>query len=187
MNLIIDCSLNYLEIGLIDNGNIIDTYFVIQEKNLTKILIPSIETFLKKHNLDKTLIKKLYVINGPGSFTSIKLIAVLANVWKTTTNISLYQINTCLWNVNNINCLSYLDAKSNLVYLQTVENGVIKEIALIKKDEFESIKNLFVNKHKYVSMVDCTSKQNLINKWNYIKNSFTKVDLIKPLYIKGPI
>lgn len=80
MDLIIDCSLNYLEIGLINNKNIVDTFFVIQNKNLTKILIPSINDFLNKNNIDKFSIKNLYIINGPGSFTSIKLIAILANV-----------------------------------------------------------------------------------------------------------
>lgn len=187
MDLIIDCSLNYLEIGLINNKNIVDTFFVIQNKNLTKILIPSINDFLNKNNIDKFSIKNLYIINGPGSFTSIKLIAILANVWKISSNINLYEVNTCLWNVNNINCFSYLDAKSSKWYVQKVENGVIKPICILENNDFEFEKNNFIKKHKFYSIIDCNQKQAMFDKWNYIKHSFNKVNKITPLYIKDSV
>lgn len=188
MNLIIDCSLNYLEIGLVKNNKIIDTYFVVQDKNLTKILIPSVLTILAKNHLQKKDIKSLYVVNGPGSFTSIKLIAILANAWKQVdAKINLYFINTCLWNIDNINCLSYLDAKSNKVYVQQVINGVILPIVMLDNDVFEKLKESFINKHKHCSIVDCNNKKTIFEKWDYTKYCFSKTNNVRPLYLKPAI
>ena len=80
MKLLIDGSLNYLELLLInENNKVARSFFVLQNKNLTDILVNSVDEFLQKNNVHKNMIHELLIVNGPGSFTSIKLVSVFAN------------------------------------------------------------------------------------------------------------
>ncbi len=98
MKLLIDGSLNYLELLLIDvNNKIVSTFFIMQNKNLTDILVDSVDQFLQKNMITKNMISELLIINGPGSFTSIKLVSIFANTWKQFfPTVVLKQLNTCL-------------------------------------------------------------------------------------------
>ena len=81
-DLLIDGCLDYLEIAIIKNNKIFDLSFEIQNKNLTKIFNPSISHIIEKNNLKKEDIENIYIINGPGSFTSQKTVVIFANTFK---------------------------------------------------------------------------------------------------------
>lgn len=185
MTLLIDGSTSFLELALIDKNNkIIDTHFELQNKNLTKILIINIDAIIKKNSVKKCDIKKIYVVNGPGSFTSIKLIAVLANTWKAIYNVELFEINTCLFCSTSTNSLSFLDAKTNMYYCQKIDNNK-SNIELLTIDRFNDLKKELSLK-KY-SIIDCSIKKNIKEKWEFNKNNFKNVDKITPLYLKGAL
>lgn len=185
MKLLIDGSTSFLELAIVDQNNkIIDTHFEIQNKNLTKILVKNIDNILKKNNIKKESVKGLLIINGPGSFTSIKLIATFANTWNVIYNIELFEINTCLFNATCNNVLSFLDAKTEKYYCQIIDNNNEK-IKIIDKKEFNILKNnLILQKYK---IIDCSKKENINKKWEFNKNNFKKVTKITPLYLKEAI
>lgn len=185
MILLIDGATTFLELALINNENkIVDSYFEIQNKNLTKILVKNISNILEKNKINKSDIKKIYVVNGPGSFTSIKLISTLANTWKEIYEIKLFEINTCLFYSTSINSFSFLDAKSNMYYCQKIDNNNSK-IELLHKKEFDKLKDeLFLKKYL---IIDCSVKQNINEKWEFNKNNFKEVDKVVPLYLKEAI
>lgn len=186
MKLLIDGSTSFLELALIDDNNkIVDTSFEIQNKNLTKILINNIENILKKNYIKKENINSIYVVNGPGSFTSIKLIATMVNTWKTIYNsIELYEINTCLFYTTSNNSFSFLYAKTEMYYCQIIDNKKEK-INILHKDKFNEIKEKLILQN--YSIIDCSIKKDINEKWEFNKNNFTNVNKITPLYLKEAI
>ncbi|WPL37775.1 hypothetical protein [Malacoplasma iowae] len=188
MKLLIDGSLNYLELLLIDvNNKIVSTFFIMQNKNLTDILVDSVDQFLQKNMITKNMISELLIINGPGSFTSIKLVSIFANTWKQFfPAVVLKQLNTCLWNSAPKKTINILNAKSNFYYVNinfdlTSENK--KHIVnLISKDKLKLSlysEKLLVNFIKDI--------QNPIFKWEFNKDNFINVDRIIPNYVKPAV
>ncbi|MDE5545162.1 MAG: hypothetical protein K2I76_00970, partial [Malacoplasma sp.] len=94
-DLLIDGCLDYLEIAIIKNKKIFNSSFEIQNKNLTKIFNPSISRIIEKNKLKKENIENIYVINGPGSFTSEKTVVIFANTFKTVfPKVNLFHLNS---------------------------------------------------------------------------------------------
>lgn len=187
MKLLIDGSLNYLELVLINqDSKILDSFFIIQNKNLTNILVESIDSFLKKTGTKKNAIKELLVVNGPGSFTSIKLVSIFANTWKEFfPMVTLKQINTCLWNSTSENSINVLDAKSDLFYINYYDRTKLNEkekVNLVSKEEFAFIKQ---NNDFPINVIK--NIHSPIFKWELNKLNFKIVDRIKPYYVKPAI
>lgn len=180
-SLIIDCCLDYLEIGLISNDLIIKTKFLKLNKNLTNILVEFIDLFLKENNIKKTNLEKLYLINGPGSFTSVKLISIFSNVFKTiSNNINLYCLDSLSWNNTSKNEIVCIDAKSNYFY---VGGFIFNKPYLTPYDSVYKFKN---NKY-YIYIYDISSKKEMIKKWNFNKNKFIKKNFVRPIYLKPAV
>lgn len=187
MKLLIDGSLNYLELLLInENNKVARSFFVLQNKNLTDILVNSVDEFLQKNNVHKNMIHELLIVNGPGSFTSIKLVSVFANTWKQFyPSVTLKQINTCLWNSVSKNKINILDAKSNFYYLNNLNTSItndIHKVDLISKEEFNSSTQYKAEKVNIIKDV-----LNPIFKWGFNKNHFIKVNRIIPNYVKPAV
>ncbi|MCF0217624.1 MAG: hypothetical protein HUJ42_01075 [Malacoplasma sp.] len=177
--LIVDGCLDYLEIGIIKNKRIVDSCFVIQEKNLTKILIPQIEQIIAKNKLDKSDLKKIYVINGPGSFASQKSTVIFANTFKAVFNqVQLLYLDSVHWNITKDNEIVFIDAKSNLYYIGAKN---LKKPYLI---HYQDVKKINPNLIKYFYSLQ--HKKSLVEKWNHNQDKFKSADFITPNYVKQP-
>lgn len=179
--LFIDASLNYLDLIYIKDEQIISFKKIKQEKNLTKILNPSIMDFLKENNLSMKDINEIYTVNGPGSFTSIKLTAILINLWKYYYDVDLYIINTCLWNTLDDDLIA-IDAKSQLFYIFKDNKENMLNVQLLNKQEVLELANNINKKIKWE-----VNENQLVEKWNKNKNNFIKVESIVPNYVKSAI
>lgn len=90
--LYIDTHLNDLNIILFDNNEIVKEEHVINERNNSTLLMPSIAKVIDNEEFDEIL-----VINGPGSFTGVRLGVTVAKTLAYTMN-------------KKIKAISYLDA-----------------------------------------------------------------------------
>lgn len=182
MKLIIDAVLQNLDLAIVNDENkIISMSRIAQNKNLSEILIQEIENILLKSKIKKNEIKQLYVVNGPGSFTSLKIASVFANIWKMEKKIELYSINTCLWNSKKNSNIIWFNAKSKKIfYLNFCHNNkntvkICSETSF--KNKIESLKNIHEINHNI----------SLESKINLRINDFKKVNKIYPNYIKKGI
>lgn len=178
--LFIDGSFNFLELVLFKNNVKIDHYFEKLNKNFTNIFNDAVDLILKKNNISYKNISQLYIINGPGSFTSIKLVVLFANTLKLIfPNCELYYINSIKWNATSAKELCVIDAKSDLYYVST---SYFKKPFLIKKETEPKI-----NKSYFRYFYDNELKKDFDLKWRYHAKNFEKTNIIKPLYIKPAI
>lgn len=179
-SLLIDGCLDYLELAVIKDETIVDSSFEIQEKNLTKILNPSIAFIIEKNNLEKENLESIYIVNGPGSFTSVKSVVLFGNTFKKVfQNVDLYFLNSTQWNTTQEDEIVLIDAKTKLFYVGA--NNIEKPF-LIQSDEIDKLTNKY---KKYFYSLE--TKKSIYEKWQFNKKRFLKTSFIRPLYIKEAI
>lgn len=80
MILIIDTTKpNLIKLELKDNKNIIAEVTIDTNRNQSELLLPEIEKFAKKQKIAMKDLKAIEVVNGEGSFSSLRLGIVTAN------------------------------------------------------------------------------------------------------------
>lgn len=87
--LLLDTHLNDILVFLLKDGSIVDKKEVINKKNNSEVLFPTI-----KEVIDGKKITDIIVVNGPGSFTSVRLGITIAKTLAYTLNIPIKTITS---------------------------------------------------------------------------------------------
>ncbi|MDD4706144.1 MAG: tRNA (adenosine(37)-N6)-threonylcarbamoyltransferase complex dimerization subunit type 1 TsaB [Bacilli bacterium] len=173
---------NYLiTIGLLKNNKKISIKEVKSVKNHSIFLIPTIESILKENKLEINDINEIIVINGPGSFTGVRLGVIVAKTLAYTLKINIKTIPSidALAISNNIlkrKIVSIYDNKG--AYFAIYEhNHRISNIKYLFKNDFDN---------KYINEIIINDNVLDIEKIaSFLKdiNSLNPHNL-KPVYIK---
>lgn len=192
--LLIDTSTSNLTVSIIENNNILYNY---KEKIITDMsskIMPIIDNGLKQFNLNISDIDKIFVVNGPGSFTGIRVGVTVAKTiaWALKKDIvpisSLELMATTDTDKNYI--VPMIDARRGNVFTGIYDKDLncIKEDKLINLEEF--IKELD-NTYEYVSYdninIDNLKEPNInilkvINK--HINDEGANAHNLNPNYLK---
>lgn len=88
-SLYIDTSSKYLYTGIVDKKILVEEKILL-EQNLSRDTLVYIEKMFKNNNLSIDEVEKIIVVNGPGSFTGIRIGITIAKViaWAKKINIS---------------------------------------------------------------------------------------------------
>lgn len=151
MNLFISTASQNLIICVFDDqSNIIKNVFYTGKNNHSEVMMPIIEETLK--DLE---IKKIYVVNGPGSYTGLRVAMTFAKTYSYLKNIDLYLINylDAIYHTYNTNVA--IDAKGKkffaydgetLVLTDQVEGYLIDQEldieVLVKQNYFDKIEKI---------------------------------------------
>lgn len=177
--------------------NILASHCWQSENNEAEKLLPAIEKLLKKNKKDFAVIKEIYVLKGPGSFTGLRVGVTVANTLAYLNSAKLYAISTFeYWHeITNLPVLIF--AGKGGVYLS--ENPK-KEAELINLDELNKIlkkkkikkvtgsiseeqkKILITAKFQEILTLDFAEIMTQIVQQKKLK----PVKIVKPLYIKPP-
>lgn len=200
INLFIDTSNKDVSIGIIKENAIL-----VQKKesipNQHSIYTTSyIKQVLDKSNLKPIDIDKIYVVNGPGSFTGIRIGVTIAKVYayllkKEIIGISSLKILALSTKTKSNYYLSVIDAKHENYYIGLYDdkyNNIISE-KFSNLQEVEEIINTYnpiivsdesieINNHK-INKIDL----DLVKIIDYYKNEKTEnPHLVNPNYLKKP-
>jgi len=91
--LYIDTSSSYLYTGIVENGRIIEELKEDFSHELSKYALPKIVSMFEEKNLSAKDIDKIIVVNGPGSFTGIRIGITIAKVYAWSLNIAITTIS----------------------------------------------------------------------------------------------
>lgn len=150
--------------------------------NEASLLIPNIETFIKKNNISFQEIKNIVLVNWPWSFTGVRTASLVINT---------------IWFITNANlsAISYFDLFNNypIIKSSSKRDSFFKinqesQIVIIPNDELSDlldekwIKEIYwewdLKNVKFFEKIDYTS---------IIKNiKLEKLTRISPLYLKKP-
>lgn len=198
INLFIDTCTKYLILSLYKNNEIIEYFQMEADNNLSVLLLPKIDELLKKSNLEIKDVDKIYVSNGPGSFTGIR-------IGVTTAKTIAYGLNKEINTVSELEVLAsvdtnkkyivpLIDARRNYVYTGMYNNNLDIEIEnkYIDLDEFYNFlsKNYNINDILFVSndSLNINTEVPKINIWKIIekhrKDESMNPHLVNPNYLK---
>lgn len=175
MNLFIDTHLNDIVVILHNNGNIIKEKKIQNEKENSKLIMPTI-----KELIDNEKINSIIVVNGPGSFTGVRLGVTIAKTLAYTLEIPIRTITSleCMA-VCSENNKTVAFSDKNGYYIGSFDNdmNVIEDYKYLSKNEFEEYSKLYNIildvKKDYEKIIDFALNKKCINPHE-----------VKPIYIK---
>ena len=92
--LYVDTSSNFLYSGIVENNKILAEIKEEFGQNLSEVALPKIVELFDKTNLKAKDINKIIVVNGPGSFTGIRIGITIAKVYAWSLNIPITTISS---------------------------------------------------------------------------------------------
>ena len=149
ISLLIDTSSSNLTVSIINNEEILFKYQETILSDMSSKLLPIIDSGLKELNLTLNNIDKIFVVNGPGSFTGIRVGVTVAKTiaWALKKDIiplsSLELIATTATSKKYV--VPMIDARRGNVFAGIYDNNLnrIKEDKLISLEEINNISNDF--------------------------------------------
>ena len=162
ITLYIDTSSNYLNVALLDDITLIDKLSVLFEKDLSKYSLKNIDNLLKMNNILYCDIKKIIVVNGPGSFTGIRIGLTIAKTIAWAFNIPIIPISSL-----KAMSLSCTDTYDYIVPIIDARRG------FVYASIFNAKKKKYVLEEQYISLNDLDIKIKLIE--NIDKNNIVIV------------
>lgn len=187
--LFFDSAFNKLNLALIDKNNeIVDTFSILTNNNLTEIALEHLHEFLIKNKIKIKQIDSFYVTVGPGSFTGVRVGCIVAKTWcKLNEDCKLFAINSLRLQVPFLDGdgISVLDARGNKEYYAVYKKG-IGITKLTENTDFEKVcqENLDLPLYKnYENMDIFESLINNLDNFEQVK----KIENLEPLYIKKPV
>lgn len=141
--LFIDSATATLVVAIIIDGEI--TYLYNQEtgKDMSSKIMPVIEEAFQKTNLTPQEIDKIFVANGPGSFTGIRVGLTVAKTMAWSLNIKIIPVSSLeviASTPNNKNNIALIDARRGYVFAGIYDNNlnVIEEDKHILLDDINA-------------------------------------------------
>ena len=149
-----------ITIGLLKNGEIIDKKIKESDRNHSIYVMPMIEEILSVNELTPSYLNEIIVVNGPGSFTGVRLGVTIAKTLaytldipiKTITSLEAYAVSI---ESNDNKLITISDLKGKFIGYFNSNNEVLEEFNL------ESI-------YKYLKSIDSINPH-----------------IVNPIYIKG--
>lgn len=142
--LYIDTSSSYLYTGIVENNQLLIEVKEDYSHELSKYALPKIVSMFEKINLKPIDIDKIIVVNGPGSFTGIRIGLTIAKVYAWTLHIPITTITSLEAMACSISSdmvkVPIIDARRNYSYVAIYDNDeVIQRPVYISNDELVNI------------------------------------------------
>ncbi len=172
--LFIDTHLNDIIVILLDNGKPVDKREVINKKNNSEFIFPAIKELIEGQKLDEII-----VVNGPGSFTGVRLGVTIAKTLSYTLNIPIKTISSLEVSSISNSTKKVSISDGNGCYLGEFDDNwkPTKEYIYVNNSDFINMEN----SGEYID----NYKIDIEKVYKFLKNvNPVNVHSVKPLYIK---
>lgn len=174
-----------ITIGLLKNGVVLEVSENISNMNHSILTMPMIDEILKNNNIETYNLNEIIVINGPGSFTGVRLGVTIAKTLAYTLNIPIKTITSleafAVSTKNKKNKLIAIsDLKGKYIGYFDKANNLLEDLKYLKNNEYQEY-----IKDKYNYIIE-NNKLNLEDIYKYLKNKDSiNPHIVNPIYIKG--
>lgn len=141
ISLFLNTSIDFLSVAIVKDGVVLDSFYTKLNNDLSKITLSVIDDMLSRLSISKRDIKRIVCVNGPGSFTGLRIGVTIAKVWAYSLNIdivgvsSLYVLAT---GVEGDYIVPIIDARRGYVYAGIYD----KNYNVVMKDCYISLEEL---------------------------------------------
>lgn len=163
--LYIDTTTSYLYGALWDENKVVESVSTKLDKDLSVFTLQKIKEMFEKENLEPSSIDKIIVVNGPGSFTGIRIGVTIAKVYayslkKKITTISSLQAMALSTKKNVEYRIPIIDARRGYVYA-----------AIYDKDNMPILKEQYLSLQALLCAIE-----NLPGDYTVITNDQTEIE-----------
>lgn len=143
IGLFLDTSSKYLTICLLKDEKVVDMFYQKYDNDMSKYVVLELENLFKKNNIKPSDIKEIYCVNGPGSFTGIRVGVTIAKTFAWSINIDVIPVSSLFLMATSIKNYDYIipiiDARRDCVYGAIYDKNyhIILEEKYIKLDELK--------------------------------------------------
>lgn len=169
----LDTSSNFLYTAILEDEVVIAEDKEKLEKDLSKYTLPKIKELILKNNISFDDIEKIIVVNGPGSFTGIRIGLTIAKTLAWVKNIPIIQISSleAMALSNNMENIDYIvpiiDARRGFVFSTIYDNN--------KKE--------FILKEQYINLTTLDAVlDSIVGNILFITNDDIKTKYIRTIY-----
>lgn len=141
MILFIDTSTSYPIVSIIENNNIKAMFNKKIDTDISVSIFSILDTMFKELNITPKDIKKIFIANGPGSFTGTRIGVTIAKVYGYSLNVDLIPVSTLevlAGGVNKDYIVPVIDARRGFVYAGIYD----KDLNKIVDDRYISLDKL---------------------------------------------
>lgn len=184
--LYIDTSSKFLYTAIVEKNNLLAEVSEEYGQSLSEMALPRIASMFEKNGLNVNDIDKIIVVNGPGSFTGIRIGLTIAKVYAWSLNIPITTITSleamaASCDTNNIH-VPIIDARRDYVYSAVFDKSeillqpqhilfkdlqkflnTIENYEYISNDDFDQINNITRYKPNYVKIINKYKDKKPIN------------------------
>ena len=145
ISLLIDTSTSNLTVSIINSEEVIYKYQETILSDMSSKLLPIIDNGLKENNLKLENIDKIFVVNGPGSFTGIRVGVTVAKTIAWALKKDIIPLSSLELMATTTSSKKYIvpmiDARRNNVFAGIYDNNLncIKEDKLISIEEISNL------------------------------------------------
>lgn len=159
ITLYIDTTLNYLYLALVKDNKLLNYVSAISSGDLSLFTVSELERILNEENLKVKDINKVIVVNGPGSFTGIRIGVTIAKTLAWSLNIDITTISSleamAISTSTNKYKVPMIDARRDHSYAGIYDNN-----------------NQVIMENQYISHLDLKNKlEDLNQEYVYISNT----------------
>ena len=194
--LYIDTSTDYLYTGIVSDNILLAEIKQKFSHDLSKYALYEISEMLKKVNINPTEVDKIIVVNGPGSFTGIRVGMTIAKIYAYTLKkkiISISSLDAMQIGISSNNLIvPVIDARRGFVYTGIYQDN--KELLKKQYIKFEDLLDKLNNYQKeYIIVSNDNLKIDNVVSYNpdilkivntYKDNEDINPHLVEPNYLK---
>lgn len=196
ISLFLNTSVDFLSVAIVKDGVVLDSFYTKLNNDLSKITLSVIDDMFSRLSISKRDINRIVCVNGPGSFTGLRIGVTIAKVWAYSLNIdivgvsSLYVLAT---GVEGDYIVPIIDARRGYVYAGIYDKNynVVMEDCYISLEELSSrvsgldsfvyvSSNGFNGSIEYVPDIDRVFKyldmDNVSDSFSFIPNYLKRVE-----------
>ena len=157
ISLFLDTSSSNLNVGVLKNKELLKEKHIHFEKDLSKYALNEIKELLDSLNLKPNDIDNIYCVNGPGSFTGLRIGVTIAKTFAWGLNKDLYKVSSLFAMASSITNSDYIipliDARRNYVFTAIYDKSynVVMEEKYISKDKLLNEVNKLNGRVTYVT------------------------------------
>ena len=149
MILYIDTSSSYLYTGIVENGKIIVEIKKEYDHELSRTALPEIVSMFENNAIEPKEINKIIVVNGPGSFTGIRIGITIAKVYAWSLKVPITTITSleamAASSKNDMIRVPVIDARRKYCYASIIDqndNFILKPIYIKYEELKEKLKEI---------------------------------------------
>ncbi|MBM7544643.1 tRNA (adenosine(37)-N6)-threonylcarbamoyltransferase complex dimerization subunit type 1 TsaB [Periweissella beninensis] len=151
--LAMDTSNQPMALALVEDNRVLSEKLTNEKRNHSVQLLPMIAEMMQEVNWTPTMLNRVVVAQGPGSYTGVRIGVTTAKTLATTLNIELVGVSSLAVLANNIDQVDTLvvpifDARNDNMYA-----GIYKNNAVIWPDQHTNITKLIANLTEFNSKI----------------------------------